>query len=249
MAKKSNIKPNIVDKTKKVTTLQIISRTAICVVALGIVYLASFLEILIRSYVAMTVILCIVGAFLGIMFGLAPGLGSYTKKEDKDSICYARTKPLHIASLFFILPGIAFAVMYVIGLIEQGARPETLEPDNLVPVFLGMAICSFLYAGFTQIAIVMDTCPDCGAFNSHVEVGKSDVKTTTRIETKDVTYSGSSYDVYSGGTHVGTVRGSDSHGKETREVTTREWEVYCECIYCGHKKSVKESDTEKGKWS
>lgn len=249
MAKKSNVKSNIVDKTKKVTTLQIISRTALCAVALGIVYLASFLGILIRSYVAMTVILCIVGAFLGIMLGLAPGLGSYAKKEDKGSICYARPKPLHIASLVFILPGIAFVVMYILGLIEQGARPETLESDNLVPVFLGMAICSFLYAGFTQIAIVMDTCPGCGAFNSHVEVGKSGVKTTTRTESRDVTYAGASYDVYSGGTCVGTVRGSDSHGKETREITTREWDVYCECIYCGHKKSVKEDKIEKGKWS
>ena len=104
MAKKSNVKPNIVDKTKKVTTLQIISRTALCAVALGIVYLASFLGILIRSYVAMTVILYIVGAFLGILLGLAPGLGSYAKKEDKGSICYARPKPLHIHHLSLFCP-------------------------------------------------------------------------------------------------------------------------------------------------
>lgn len=38
-----------------------------------------------------------------------------------------------------ILFGIAFAVMYILGVIEQEARPEFWESDNLVPVFLGMA--------------------------------------------------------------------------------------------------------------
>lgn len=75
------------------------------------------------------------------------------------------------------------------------------------------------------------------------------MKSTIRTESKDVTCAGTSYDVYSGGTHVGTVSGSDIHTKKTREITTHEWDVYCECIYCGHRKSAKESKVEKGSWS
>lgn len=75
------------------------------------------------------------------------------------------------------------------------------------------------------------------------------MKSTIRTESKDVTYAGTSYDAYSGGTHVGTVSGSDIHAKKTREITTHEWDVYCECIYCGHRKSAKESKVEKGSWS
>lgn len=52
MVKKSKAKESVVDKNKKVTALQIVSRTALCAIALGIVYVANFLENLIDSYVA-----------------------------------------------------------------------------------------------------------------------------------------------------------------------------------------------------
>ena len=52
MVKKSKAKESVVDKTKKVTALQIVSRTALCAIALGIVYVANFLGNLIDSYVA-----------------------------------------------------------------------------------------------------------------------------------------------------------------------------------------------------
>lgn len=240
---------NATDRTKSATIKNFIILTVFLAIALGIVYCVRFLGILISSYVVMTVIFCIASILLGILFGLVIGLNSYEKKEDAKSIVYARPKPLRIASLSFILPGVAFLVMFVLKLMEREARPTSFTEDELAPVFLGMAICALVFSIFVQIGISMATCPQCGAFRSYVEDGKSDVKTTTRTESKDVTYSGASYDVYdSSGAHVGTARGSDSHAKLHRTITTHEWNVYCKCVFCGRTKNVKESKTEKSKW-
>lgn len=211
----------------------------------------------IDAFVVMLIFSFIGAAIAGLIVGVAGPIAkeSFRPEADKPFIIYAKAAPLKKLSFaYYAFFAIALA-LFLYFQVELGEQvKELLGSDAKEYYFYFIAYCAAVYYLVFPLAsylhVCFASCPACGCIDCKIKIGESAHESTTQEQTRERTYAGASYDVYTtDGTHVGTVRGSDSTVTETREVTTESWQNIYRCVICGKEGSEKEFKTTKTKWS
>ncbi len=173
-------------------------------------------------------------------------------KENSYKIVRARPRPFYICSLLYVLIAVSSLVYHIILRTRYSSEISAITDESAI-LSLSLSFAGIIYyltyTIFTILHIKGAVCSSCGHISCLVKIGESSHTKTEDIETRERTYGGQSYDVYtSGGTYVGTATGPDTTVTENRTVTTESWSDYFECAHCKHRSAAVASKKEKGRW-
>lgn len=207
-------------------------------------------------FVVMMVLCSIGAAVAALIVGVAGPIAkeSFRPAEDKPFIIYAKAAPLKKLSFAYYVFFAAALAVFVCFQIKYGEQVKGLlgsDAKEYYAYFIAYsaAVYYLIFPLATLLHVGFASCPACGCIDCKIKIGESEHTSEVATQTRQRTYAGSSYDVYtSDGTHVGTIRGQDSTVEETREVTTEGWENIFRCEICGKTGSEKEFKTTKSSW-
>ena len=259
--------PMLPDMTKKNTVVRFLLHTLVSVIGYGVAFLLGGLVIeILEELFAPALVLSTLKhtrAFLtgaAILFGfgvgaLGPiGKGAYIDGEDAKKIIRARALPLQWLSLVYLLFSAGAVVFY---LIFRAKLSHVVESNTgtdaeilTLAISFSAAVYYALYTLGSFLRVIASRCPKCRHIDCKVKVSESEHTFESETESRERTVAGASYDVYTtSGTHVGTVRGSDSTVTESRTVTTESWHVGWRCVHCGYTGETSEGTVHKTSWS
>ena len=210
-------------------------------------------EVSLATFMHTAIFMSCSAAIVALICGIVGPIATYDyTKENSYKIVRARPRPFYLCALSYLAISVAALVYHLILRARYADQISTTSEANIIlPLALSLAAAIYylVYTVTSLLHIKGAVCTSCGHVSCKIKIGESQHGKTEKYETRQRTYAGASYDVYSGGTHVGTITGPDTTVTESRKVTTETWDEYFECIHCKHRSTSGASKKEKEKWS